>query len=109
MGMFDWVEFEAPCPKCGERVTGFQTKDRDNVLDCIPPVGLESFYTSCDRCDMWIEYRWNEGRAEAELNVPAMLASLDGDVRLLRKQLFALCDRLEIRASGLLLKNRDSA
>ena len=27
MGMFDWINFEMDCPKCGELVTGFQSKD----------------------------------------------------------------------------------
>ena len=58
MGMFDDVKFELDCLKCGARVTGFQTKDREiPMMDMLDPLDLMHFYSSCDKCDAWIDVR----------------------------------------------------
>lgn len=68
MGMFDDVKYEAPCPVCGDPLTGWQSKDGPCVLDRLTPVELANvsgdvgrhgrnarFYTSCAKCDAWVD------------------------------------------------------
>ena len=50
MGMFNEVNFRMKCPKCGEEVTGFQTKHGTLLLDIVEPDTVNSFYSSCDNC-----------------------------------------------------------
>jgi len=57
MGMFDWVEFEMPCPKCGERVGGFQTKSGKGELGVVLPYRVGGdMYADCRACKTWIEF-----------------------------------------------------
>lgn len=59
MGMFNYVEYQCPCPKCGEIVEGFQTKDGDDlVLATLKPADVDHFYTFCDNpdCGTWIDF-----------------------------------------------------
>ena len=56
MGMFDYVAFECDCPKCGERVSEFQSKDGKCLMQTVPYWTVSRFYTSCKACDTWIEY-----------------------------------------------------
>jgi len=55
MGMFDQVNFEMPCPKCGETLRDFQTKDAECALDTIEPDGVANFYSGC-KCGQWVEF-----------------------------------------------------
>jgi hypothetical protein len=56
MGMFDYVDFECDCPSCGEKVTGFQSKDGPRELRTLKPWYVNNFYTSCSKCKRWVEY-----------------------------------------------------
>jgi hypothetical protein len=56
MGMFDWIAFEIDCPKCGKRVKGFQSKDHDCKLQVLLPHMVRRMYSSCDDCDIAIEF-----------------------------------------------------
>lgn len=57
MGMFNWVEYECECPKCGEFVAGFQTKDGDDlVLATLKPEDVDNFYSDCADCGTWVEF-----------------------------------------------------
>ena len=56
MGMFDCIEYECVCPVCKKKVSGFQSKDRDCILDRMKPQDVDKFYSSCDTCGCWIEY-----------------------------------------------------
>ena len=56
MGMFDDVHFKMDCPVCGEKLSGFQTKDANCELEMIEPDGLCHFYSSC-KCGAWIDFR----------------------------------------------------
>ena len=56
MGMFDWVNFKAPCPNCGTEVTGWQTKSTDCTLSTVTPAEAGNWYSSCSKCGLWIEY-----------------------------------------------------
>lgn len=54
MGMFNYVNFEMPCPKCGETVRGFQTKDGDAGMHLVEIEAVTTMYAGC-KCGYWIE------------------------------------------------------
>ena len=56
MGMFDHVDFDMDCPRCGELVNTFQTKYGGCTLDVVSPGSVLNFYTSCEGCGQWIEF-----------------------------------------------------
>jgi len=60
MGMFNDVNFTMKCPKCGEEVAGFQTKDGTLLLDTVEPDSVNNFYSSCDNCYKVGERTWIE-------------------------------------------------
>ena len=62
MGMFDYVQYEAPCKKCGYILTEWQSKDGDCTLDTIQPEEVENLYTSCPECKTWNELIWQPGK-----------------------------------------------
>lgn len=55
MGMFDYVHFQMPCPKCGFLLDRFQTKDAMCELRTIEPEGLSYFYAMC-KCNRWVSF-----------------------------------------------------
>lgn len=63
MGMFDDIKYEAPCPMCGARLAGWQSKDGGCSLAVLTPAELKAdagpgriqFYTSCHRCGTWVD------------------------------------------------------
>ncbi len=61
MGMFDWVRFETDCPKCGEHLEHFQSKNGYCVLEQVKPHKVTNFYASCHNCKAWIEYYKEHG------------------------------------------------
>lgn len=60
MGMFDYVKFEIDCPKCGTKVTGFQSKDGLCILGELEFWEVDNFYTSCKKCRAWIVFNRKE-------------------------------------------------
>ena len=56
MGMFDDVKFEMDCPKCGKKITGFQSKDGSCTLDTLHFWEVDNFYSDCENCQIWIEF-----------------------------------------------------
>jgi len=56
MGMFDYVKYKAPCKKCGEELTEWQSKDGECSLSIIEPKDVNRFYTDCKICKSWNEY-----------------------------------------------------
>ena len=56
MGMFDYVDFECPCPSCGEPLSGFQSKSGSCDLRTLKPWQVTNFYASCESCDAWVEF-----------------------------------------------------
>jgi len=56
MGMFNFVKFSTKCPKCGELIIDFQTKDGDLTLRTIEFYEVDNFYSSCDKCGTNVEY-----------------------------------------------------
>lgn len=56
MGMYDYIDFKTNCPRCGEIVSGFQSKDLDCELKTYSPLCVDYFYGSCLNCQNWITY-----------------------------------------------------
>lgn len=56
MGMFDYVNYECECPECGGKVSGFQSKDGECLMDTLETKDVSNFYSSCDECGGWIEF-----------------------------------------------------
>lgn len=52
--MFDYVDFEMPCPLCGALVSGFRTKSTDCFMETVSPQEAHHFYSSCPKCEVWI-------------------------------------------------------
>ena len=77
MGMFDYVAFEMECPKCGAKVTGFQTKSTECILATVSPVLAHNFYSSCDECGVWIEFT-QEKRDPTEIPVTLTVGAKGG-------------------------------
>lgn len=57
MGMYDNIEFKAPCKKCSETLTDWQSKDGSCTLSYLQPKDVDSFYTVCPKCNTWNEYK----------------------------------------------------
>ncbi len=55
MGIFDYINFEMPCPKCGNMIDGFQSKDRDCSLSTYNFWQVNHFHALCASCGKWIE------------------------------------------------------
>jgi phage terminase large subunit GpA-like protein len=64
MGMFDWVNFKVPCPKCGGEVENFQSKDGDCLLSVLEFWQVDNFYSYCDHCEATISYTLNDNIRE---------------------------------------------
>jgi len=54
MAMFNYVNFEMPCPKCGKTVRRFQSKDGDLTMDLVEIEAVVTMYSRCE-CGHWIE------------------------------------------------------
>lgn len=62
MGMFDYINTpKIDCPKCGEEIKSFQSKDAQCCLDTLEYYEVDHFYTSCDNCCEWICYELPDG------------------------------------------------
>lgn len=68
--MFDWVDYEAKCWRCGEELTKFQSKDGDCLLNVLLPKQVTRFYDSCPKCRAWNEYRVISKEVEIVLDEP---------------------------------------
>lgn len=50
MGLYDHVEYEAPCGRCGAVITHWQSKDGECRLQTVPWQQVTQFYAYCDSC-----------------------------------------------------------
>jgi len=55
MGMFDYVNYKAPCPNCGVELNRWQTKDDCCCLTMLEPWQVKYFYAICGNCGTWID------------------------------------------------------
>lgn len=56
MGMYDDIKYEMDCPKCGAKVTGFQSKDGPCCFATLEFWEVDNFYSHCGECGTWIEF-----------------------------------------------------
>lgn len=58
MGMFDWVNYEAPCMKCGALIDNrnWQSKSGQCQMVTLEPWEVRAFYSSCPVCHAWNQY-----------------------------------------------------
>jgi hypothetical protein len=54
--MFDTVKFEMKCPRCGNIIKDFQSKDLGCFLDEVDVSEVVNFYSGCYKCNIWIEF-----------------------------------------------------
>lgn len=55
MGMYDYIKFEHNCPKCGTKLTDWQSKNGACKLLELEPWQVSDFHTYCDNCKAWLE------------------------------------------------------
>ncbi len=55
--MYNTVKYEANCWKCQKPLHDFQSKDGDRSLSELMPKQVQRFYTSCDYCHAWSEFK----------------------------------------------------
>ena len=56
MGLFDYINFDMECPKCGKKIIGFQSKDGPCLMCGLTINDVNNFYSSCPNCDIWVEF-----------------------------------------------------
>lgn len=56
MGIFDYVNFKCKCPKCGEPITDFQTKNSGCSFSMLEYYEVDNFYSNCDKCNLWVDF-----------------------------------------------------
>lgn len=56
MGVFDYVDFEMPCPVCKAPLTNFQTKDGDVYMNTVDAFSVYEFGAWCDKCESEIDF-----------------------------------------------------
>lgn len=59
MGMFDYCTGlnDVKCPKCGGKLTDWQSKSSHCMMEEISFKEVDNFYTTCGKCNIWIEYQ----------------------------------------------------
>ena len=77
MGMYDEINVDIKCPKCGANEMDWQSKDYMCGLDMIDPDKVQKFYTHCDKCDTFITYRRGTENDEEVIKCRAEPYSLD--------------------------------
>lgn len=55
LGIFDYVDFEMVCPRCGNKITEFHTKDGDPYMNKVGFHTLLYFYGSCEKCGLLVK------------------------------------------------------
>ena len=81
MGMFDRINYTAPCPACGAELgpERWQSKEHACIMQTLEPWEVDNFYAVCAGCNTWIS------------------AAVDADVEHVVKR----CD-ISLRAEGTL-------
>ena len=55
--MFDYLNFQAPCPVCGREISGdWQTKDGLKLTQLVDFREVNRFYARCRHCSTLVEY-----------------------------------------------------
>lgn len=67
MGLFNIVIFPIKCPRCGNAINDFQTKDdsRDTLfMEIVDFRTVREFHTFCTECNTWISVELGESAIE---------------------------------------------
>jgi hypothetical protein len=56
MGLYNLVKFSTKCPKCGELISDFQTKDGTLSLSEVEFYEVDNFYSFCENCGTSLDY-----------------------------------------------------
>ena len=75
--MYDEINVDIKCPKCGANDVSWQSKNYLCNLDTIDPDKVQEFYTHCDKCNTFITYRRGEKKEEVAAECRAEPYSLD--------------------------------
>lgn len=62
--MFDYIDYSAPCPKCGDKLEGWQSKDGDCLLALLKPHEVRHFYAACIVCGAWVDAEYSNDVVE---------------------------------------------
>lgn len=68
MSMFDYIEFNIKCPLCEKDLPEFQTRDLQCTGDKVEFKDCTNFYSSCDYCNAWIEFTFNDDYTERTID-----------------------------------------
>ncbi len=64
---YDWVKFTTECPICKKQVGGFQTKDIFCSLEEVEFWQCDYFYSMCDYCNAWVEFKLKKPRQKLSI------------------------------------------
>ena len=67
MGMFDYIKYEMDCPKCGNKLNKFQSKDGLCCLARLEYWEVDNFYAFC-QCGACVEFTRKEAREQAPIS-----------------------------------------
>jgi len=65
MGLYDHLRFKIACPTCGEPMEDFQSKDGACCMETLEITDVDNFYSSCDKCRTWVDYKRKEGKKDS--------------------------------------------
>ncbi len=80
MGMFDYINYQHNCPKCGHLITNWQSQDGSCDLAILEIYNVKDFYTYCDNCHVWIEAEVDEVNTELNQITKKVTLYIDGEV-----------------------------
>lgn len=65
MGIYNIVkDFELDCPVCQTKISSFQTKGGNGVLDVVSFISVNDFYAVCPNCHTFIEFYYEPDKTE---------------------------------------------
>ena len=73
MGMYDLVDWEQDCPRCGAKIRHFQTKEKAQQMETYKPHEVDNFYSYCGYCGLWVNYTVHQWLANTRLDMESCL------------------------------------
>jgi len=64
MGMFDRINYEMDCPKCGTKINTFVSKDGPCIMARLEFREVDYFYAICKNCGAWVGFTLNKPRPQ---------------------------------------------
>lgn len=56
MGMYDYVDVEIACPRCSNKLNGFQTKYGPCLMHTLQFWEVDEFYCNCVKCGTFVKF-----------------------------------------------------